>query len=125
MASQVVCGNESLDIFDIKSHIRGYHAYQDLWGPQLGDVLPIGREPANVEDKFAFAVKYEGCVIGHLPFNIAPTVSHFLNRSVNKGTVEVTGEQINREAGYGLEIPCKYQLYGPNRYVDILNKYIK
>ena len=40
-------------------------------------------------DKFAVAVKLEGRAVGHLPFNVALTVSHFLNRSINKGTVEV------------------------------------
>ena len=112
MTSQVACGNEPLQVFEFKSFIRGYHAYQDLWSPQLGDVLPIEREPTNLEDKFAVAVKLEGRVVGHLQFNRASTVSPFLNRSVNKGTVEVTGERINRGAGYGLEIPCKYRLYG-------------
>ena len=125
MASQVVCGNEPLEIFEFNSYVRGYHAYQDLWSPQLGDVLPIEREPTNHEDKFAVAVKLEGHVVGHLPFNIAPTISRFLNRSINKGTVEVTGKRINRGAGYGLEIPCKYRLYGSKRHVDILKKYIK
>ena len=106
MASQVVCGNKPLEIFEFNSYVRGYHAYQDLWSPQLGDVLPIEREPTNHEDKFAVTVKLEGHVVGHFPFNIAPTISHFLNR--NKGTVEVTGKRINRGAGYGLELPCKY-----------------
>ena len=123
MASQVVCGNEPLEVFEIKSFVRS-HAYQDLWSPQLGEVLPIKREPTNPEDKFAVAVKLEGRVVGHLPFNIAPTVSCFLNRNVNKGIVEVTGERINRGAGYGLEIPCKYRLYGPKKHVDTLRKYI-
>jgi len=50
MASQVVCGNESLGVFEIKSVVRGYHVYQDLWSPQLGEVLPIEREPTNKED---------------------------------------------------------------------------
>jgi len=125
MASQEVCGNEPLEIFEFNSYIRGYHAYQDLWSPQLGDVLPIEREPTNHEDKFAVVVKLEGHVVGHLPFNIAPTISRFLNRSINKGTLEVTGKRINRGAGYGLEIPCKYRLYGSKRHVDILKKYIK
>ena len=40
----------------------------------------IEREPINHEDKFAVAVKLEGRVVGHLPFNIAPTVLHFLNK---------------------------------------------
>jgi len=92
MASQVACGNEPLEVFEFKSYIRGYHAYQDLWSPQLGDVLPIEWEPTILEDKFVAAVKLEGCMVGHLPFNITPTVSCFLNRSVNNWTVEVTGE---------------------------------
>ena len=66
---------------------------------QLGDVLPIEPEPiepepTTLEDKFAVTVKLEGHVVGHLPFNIAPTLSCFLNRSIHKGTVEVTREQI-------------------------------
>ena len=49
-----------------------------------------------------------GLVVRHLPFNTAPTVLHFLNRSVNKGTEEVTGKQINSGAGYRLKILFKY-----------------
>ena len=41
MASQVVYGNEPLDVFEFILYFRGYHAYQDLWSPGLGDVLPI------------------------------------------------------------------------------------
>jgi len=47
MASQGVCGNESLKLFEIKTFVRGY---QDLWSPQLGEVLPIEQEPTNEED---------------------------------------------------------------------------
>ena len=28
------------------------------------------------------------------------------------------GEKVNRGAGYGLEIPCVYRLYGPKVYID-------
>ena len=40
-----------------------------------------------------------------------------LRRDVNKAFVEVTGEKVNRGAGYGLEIPCIYRLYGPTIYI--------
>ena len=89
-----------------------------------GDVQPIEWEPTNLEDKFAFTVKMKVCVVGHHSFNIDPTVLHFLHRSIKKGTIQVTGELINRGAGDRLEIPCKYQLYGPKRYVNTLKKYI-
>ena len=44
--------------------------------------------------------------------------AHFLKRDCNKGFVEVTGSEVNRGAGYGLEIPCIYRLYGPKPYTD-------
>ena len=57
-------------------------------------------------------------IIGHVPYNLAPYLSRFLARDVNKAFAEVTGEKVNRRAGYGLEIPCVYRLYGPKAYVD-------
>ena len=39
-------------------------------------------------------------------------------RDVNKAFAEVTGERVNRKAGYGLEIPCVYRIYGTKAYVD-------
>ena len=63
------------------------HAYQESWNPQLGDIPFLEQEPTNSIDKYAIAIKLKGCVVGHLSYNIAP---YFLNRSINKGTVEVT-----------------------------------
>ena len=62
--------------------------------------------------------------MGHIPYNIAPRLSQFLKRDVNKGFAEVTGEKLNKGAGYGLEIPCVYRLYGPKVYVDKMKKLI-
>ena len=39
-------------------------------------------------------------------------VTKFLKRGANKGKVIITGKRVNRGAGYGLEIPCKYIFYG-------------
>ena len=90
----------------------------------MGDVLRLDREPTNVRDKFAIAVLQGSTVVGHMPYNIAPVVSHFLKRTVNKGLVEVTGARVNRGAGYGIEIPCKYRLYGTKDYIDRLQELI-
>ena len=43
---------------------------------------------------------------------------------MNKGMVEVTGRRINRGAGYEMEIPCKYRLYGPKGYINKLKELI-
>ena len=63
-----------------------------------------------MKDWHAVAIFKEDAVVGHVPYNIAP---QFLRRDVNKAFAEVTGEKVNRGAGYGLEIPCVYRLYGP------------
>ena len=120
MASQPVRGREDITSLEVHSYIRGYHAYQDIWDPRIGEVLPLQREPDNPEDRFAVAIMRRGSVVGHLPFNLAPVVSAFLRRDVNKGLAEVTGAKVNRGAGYGLEIPC-YHFYGSKSFVNKLN----
>ena len=45
--------------------------------------------------------------VGHVPYNLAPSISLFLERDINKALAKVIGEKVNRGAGYGLEIPCE------------------
>ncbi len=51
MASQPVAPDSSC--IEISSFIRGYHAYQDVWDPLVGEVLLLQREPTNVKDNQA------------------------------------------------------------------------
>ena len=48
-----------------------------------------------------------------LSLNLAPIISLFLRRDVNKAFARVTGGNVYPGAGYGLEI-----IYGPKPYVD-------
>ena len=68
------------------------------------------------------AVYYDNDVVGHIPYNLAPKVSAFLKRDVDKGFAEITG--MNHGAGYGLEVTCVYRLYGPKVYVNKLKEFI-
>ena len=72
------------------SCIRGYHVYKDIWDAAIGEVLVCEREPRNVEDRYAIAVKKDETVIGHLPRNLSRVCSHFIRR---RGTIDcsVTG----------------------------------
>ena len=45
-------------------------------------------------------------------------------RDVNKAFATVTGGKANQGAGYGLEIPCVYQFYGPKPYINKLREVI-
>lgn len=119
MASEPITrAPEDLHCLEIQSFARGYHAYMDIWTPVVGQTLLLRREPTNPKDKNAVALYEDDSVVGHVPYNLAPYLSRFLARDVNKAFAEVTGEKVNRGAGYGLEIPCVYRLYGPKIYVD-------
>ena len=52
-------------------------------------------------------------IVGHVPYNLAPRMLAFFMRDMNKAFAVITGAKVNREAGYGLEVPCVYHLYGP------------
>ena len=52
-------------------------------------------------------------MVGHVPFNLAPSISLFLRRDINETFAKVVGEKVNREASthatsrrYGLEVAC-------------------
>ena len=82
-----------------------------IWTPEIGQALLMKREPTNPKDKNAVAVYEEDSIVGHVPFTLP------LSKDDNKAFAEVTGETVNRGAGYRLEIPCVYLIYGPKTYV--------
>ena len=114
-----------LEVVEISSYVRGYHVYMDTWDAEVGQELRLKRVPENGEDVHAVAVLDEDVVVGHVPYNIAPILERFLRREVNTGFVEITGGKVNRGAGYGLEIPCIYRLYGPRIYCRKLKELVK
>lgn len=71
------------------------------------------------------AIRKDNETVRHFPYNLAPTVSAFLNRDVNAGFAEVIGGRVNRGGGYGLEIPCIYRFYGPKLYIDRLKQVLQ
>ena len=73
---------KELELLEIQSNIRGYHAYKDSWAPVLGETLLVLRETTNPKDKNAVAVLIEETIVGHVPYNIPPSMSRFLNQSV-------------------------------------------
>ena len=76
--------------------ITGYHAYISIWTPVQDEILRLIPEPANSVDRNAVVVMNEGRVVGHIPFNLAPIISLFLRRDVNKAFARVTGGKVNQ-----------------------------
>lgn len=81
---------------EIQSYIKGYHEYQLVWDPEIGEILGGEREPSNVKDKFAVAIMKNGVVVGHLKKGqsgwFAKTISYFLKAAEsNSCNVKIGG----------------------------------
>ena len=46
---------EKMECFDIKSSVRGYHIYKDIWEASVGEELPCQRKNGNCANPFAVA----------------------------------------------------------------------
>ena len=77
----------------MESCIRGYHVYQRIWYPVVGDIAITVREEGNVHDRHAIAILEDTCCcVGHLPQHISKECYYFLKMGgVIK--VEVTGQR--------------------------------
>lgn len=116
-----VCLGKLTIAAEISSFIRGFHVYRDVWTPVLHEELSLRCEVNNpVSGEAVAVIKDMDIVVGHVPANLAPILRGFLSRASDSGKVIVTGGQVNRGAGLGLEIPCIYRLYGGERYVQRL-----
>ena len=45
-----------LSSFEVESYIKGYHAYKDIWVPEINEKLQARMEPENLVDKYAVCV---------------------------------------------------------------------
>ena len=114
---------EQVNCCKIQCFVRGVHAYEELWQPTTGQVLRWKREPGNNHNKCTVAVvKWNTTIVGHVCYSLAPVTSSFLLRDFNKGSVEITGNRSNHGAGYGLEAPCVFCLYGTKNYIEHLKE---
>ena len=53
-------------------------------------------------------------VVGHIPLRFSKIMSMLFKISSHM-EVELTGKYVNRGAGYGVEIPSKYHVSGPEK----------
>ena len=121
---------EDLSIFlvkeyDMKTHIKGCHAYVTKWTSKNGEIVKPQPESENEYDKYAVAVERYGDVVGHLSkgrsARFTKTVSYFLRASnENCCRVEVTGKRVNLGDGEGLQIPCILHFSGEAKFVSKL-----
>ena len=80
MAASQPAATLGLEVVEFSSYIRGYHAYKEIWIPQVGRILLLMQEPTNPKDSSAVAVKKKDEVVGHIPYNVTSLLSTFLRR---------------------------------------------
>ena len=96
--------------------------YNENWELVLGRRHLRITEEKNEHSKYAAAVVNDGEVVGHIPLYLSKIMSMFLKLTGSHMRVEMTGKYVNRGAGCGLEMPCKYHVSGQEKVVSWVSK---
>ena len=70
-----------METFAFASAVRGYHVFQDLFKPSIGEKLVGKREFNNTIDKNAVKVVKGDQPVGHLPRKFSRIMWYFLAHS--------------------------------------------
>ena len=96
--------------FSFNSFVRRYHAYTDIWTPNVGDEnLYLEPEDGNEYDKNAVAVIIYGKNGGHIPKNLWKIFKRFLTLPNCTIKCSVIGKCVNHGASYGLNITADFK----------------
>ena len=104
-----------METFAFAPAVRGYHVYQDVWKPSIGEKLIAKREFDNPMDKHAVKVVRGNETVGHLPCEFSRIAWYFLARS-GQISVEVIGRRRHcKQLCGGMEIPCQLEFTCSNK----------
>ena len=79
------------------------------------------REPSNVNDRYAVAVKRDGVIVGHLPQKIPQVCSLFLLRGESINCTVVGRRRYSADLVQGgLDIPCNLLFRGMQKEINKL-----
>ena len=95
--------------YEFDSVVWGFHEYQSIWAPVLGEDLPCKRETHNPHDSFAVAVTKDRMVIDHLPGGSRRYFGRFCEvaRSLAFACIITGTRRYSRDLVQGgLEVPC-------------------
>ena len=99
--------------YEIDSCVRGFHIYQDIWTPVIGEELLCEREEGNRNDRYAVSVHDVSTVVGHVPRHISTICNVFLRRGGSISCIITRRRQYSRDLPQGgMEVPCKYRFVG-------------
>ena len=105
-----------LEYHTFNKWITGYHVYQDIWTPEIGEILTCEIDPANPYDRYAVSVTSEGEIVGHIPRTVSKTITTFL---LADGKVEANViSKPQRTRRNGIIVPCTYVLRGSQSIIE-------
>lgn len=109
-----------MDSFKFSSCVRGYHVYQTVWTPVMGQILNCERQMGNMHDPYAVRVKIPGRIdtVGHLPKKISSTCSLFLRNGRIQCKVTGSRRYSSDLVQGGMEIPCLLILNGEKAVLE-------
>ena len=92
----------------LQTTVRGYHIYQAVWIPTIGEDFVSLHESGNAADSHAMGIfcnTTPGLLVGHLPKEISRYCHYF---TIHDGKIrgEVTGPRQHCTEKGGMEIPC-------------------
>ena len=92
-----------MEAFAFVSAVPGYHVYQDVFTPSIGEKVVAKWEFNNTMDKQALKVVKGDETVGHLPRKFSRIVWYFLARSG-----EISVEVIGRWRCGRMEVPWQF-----------------
>jgi hypothetical protein len=75
------------ECYEYQSFVRGYHVYQAIWQPVVGEILFCHEEPDNQVDKNGVSVQKNDIVVVHVRQENAFVCKFFMQRG---GSITVT-----------------------------------
>ena len=131
MSIEIVDG-DNID-YDFCIGLRGYHVYQKIWKPFIGQVITFEQEEKNSHDRFAISgsAKIPGkigrVVVGHIPREL----SRYMWYALDSGVI-IPGKVISDKHKPsplfqgGLEIPIKaFVSWSNEKSMTILKEKVK
>jgi len=97
-----------MDSYEINYCIRGFHVYNTVGTPVIGEELICCREPSNTMDLYAVSVIKDSIIVGHLPRKISAVCALFIDLGGRINCCVTRSRHYSKDLPQGgLEIPCK------------------
>ena len=115
----------AVSAYEFDSAVRGFHQYQSIWAPVLGEELLCKHESHNPHDSFAIAVTKDHVVVGHLPRKYSALFWSFLRSGSITCIITETRRYSRDLVQGGLEVLCMLKFKGETSKIEKVKGLLK